>query len=50
LLSFTAIAVLGIFVGMALSDKIPGQALKKGFGWFVLLIGLFILIHELCIP
>jgi uncharacterized membrane protein YfcA len=50
LLSFTAIAVIGIFIGMALSDKIPGQALKKGFGWFVLLIALFILIHELCCP
>jgi uncharacterized protein len=48
LLSFTAIAVMGIFVGMALSDKIPGQSLKKGFGLFVLAIGLFILIHELC--
>jgi uncharacterized membrane protein YfcA len=48
LLSFTAVAVMGIFAGTALSDKIPGQALKKGFGWFVLAIGLFILIHELC--
>ena len=47
LLLFTAIAVLGIFVGTAFSDKIPGQALKKGFGWFVLAIGLFILAHEL---
>jgi uncharacterized membrane protein YfcA len=50
LLTFTAIAVLGIFAGMALSEKIPGPALKKGFGWFVLAIGLFILIHELCCP
>jgi uncharacterized membrane protein YfcA len=50
LLSFTAIAVIGIFAGTALSDKIPGQALKKGFGWFVLLIGLVILTHELCFP
>ena len=48
LLSFTAIAAMGIFVGTALSDKIPGQSLKKGFGWFVLVIGLFILIRELC--
>jgi uncharacterized membrane protein YfcA len=47
LLLFTAIAVLGIFVGTAFSDKIPGQLLKKGFGWFVLAIGLFILVHEL---
>lgn len=50
LLTFTAIAVLGIFIGTALSDKIPGAALKKGFGWFVLAIGLFILIRELCFP
>jgi uncharacterized membrane protein YfcA len=50
LLSFTAIAVLGIFVGTAFSEKIPGQLLKKGFGWFVMAIGLFILIHELCFP
>jgi uncharacterized membrane protein YfcA len=50
LLTFTAIAVLGIFVGTAFSEKIPGQSLKKGFGWFVLAIGLFILIHELCFP
>jgi uncharacterized protein len=47
LLLFTAIAVVGIFAGTAFSDKIPGQALKKGFGWFVLAIGLFILVHEL---
>jgi uncharacterized membrane protein YfcA len=47
LLTFTAIAVLGIFAGIALSEKIPGQALKKGFGWFVLATGLFILVREL---
>ena len=48
LLTFTGIAVLGIFIGTAFSEKIPGQSLKKGFGWFVMAIGLFILIHELC--
>jgi uncharacterized membrane protein YfcA len=47
LLTFTTIAVLGIFAGIALSEKIPGQALKKGFGWFVLATGLFILVREL---
>jgi hypothetical protein len=47
LLAFTAIAVLGIFAGTVLADKLPGQALKKGFGWFVLATGLFILVHEL---
>ena len=47
LLLFTAIAVAGVFLGTAFSDKVPGQVLKKGFGWFVLAIGLFILVNEL---
>jgi uncharacterized protein len=47
LLAFTVIAVLGIFAGIALSEKISGQALKRSFGWFVLVIGFFILIREL---
>jgi uncharacterized membrane protein YfcA len=47
LLLFTAIAVSGIFAGTAFSEKIPHQALKKGFGWFVLATGLFILVREL---
>jgi uncharacterized protein len=47
LLSFTAIALLGIFIGTALSDKIPGSSLKKVFGWFVLAIGIYIIIKEL---
>lgn len=47
LLSFTAIAVSGIFVGQYLSDKISGASLKKGFGWFVLVMGLYVLLREL---
>lgn len=47
LLSFTAIAVTGIFIGNALSKKIPAQKLKKGFGWFVLAMGVCILIAEI---
>jgi len=43
LLSFTAIAVVGIFVGSALSNKISGEKLKPAFGWFVLIMGVFIL-------
>jgi len=31
---FTAFSVAGIFIGISLSKKIPGQKLKKGFGWF----------------
>lgn len=48
LLIFTAIAVCGIFIGVALSDRIPGNALKKGFGWFILTMGLYILVKEIC--
>lgn len=47
LLGFTAIAIGGIFVGMALSDKIPGSSLKKGFGWFVFLVAVLVLLREL---
>lgn len=47
LLSFTAIAIAGIFVGAALSEKIPGTSLKKGFGWFILLMGIYILVKEI---
>jgi uncharacterized protein len=44
---FTTFAVAGIFIGIFLSKKIPGQKLKKGFGWFVLVMGIYIIIKEL---
>ena len=43
LLIFTSIAVSGIFIGIALSNRIPGQKLKPAFGWFVLVMGIYIL-------
>lgn len=43
----TLLAVVGIFVGNQLSKKIDGGALKKGFGWFVLIMGMYIIIKEL---
>lgn len=46
LLTITAIAIGGIFIGSWLSKKIEGQKLKKGFGWFVLIMGVYILIKE----
>lgn len=42
----TAMSVVGIIVGNQLSKKIDGNKLKKGFGWFVLVMGLYILIKE----
>jgi len=47
LLSFTALAAAGIFVGHKLSSKVNGNQLKKGFGWFVLIMGTYIFIKEL---
>jgi uncharacterized membrane protein YfcA len=46
LIPFTALAGIGIFIGSALSKKIDGSKLKTGFGYFILVMGLFILIKE----
>ena len=42
----TSMAVVGIIIGNQLSKKIDGNKLKKGFGWFVFVMGLYILIKE----
>lgn len=47
LLKLTAIAVVGVIAGTALSRRINGNTLRKGFGWFILLMGAYIIIHEL---
>lgn len=40
------IAILGIIVGSSLSHKIKEQKLKTAFGWFVLFMGVSILIEQ----
>jgi uncharacterized protein len=50
LLIVTALAITGIFIGDGLSKKIDGNKLKKGFGWFVLVMGIYIIIKELFFP
>jgi hypothetical protein len=47
LIRFTAISVMGIFLGIFLSKFIKGKSLKKGFGWFVLIMGIYIIFKEL---
>ncbi|TAG10401.1 MAG: sulfite exporter TauE/SafE family protein [Sphingobacteriia bacterium] len=47
LIPFTSFAIVGILVGMLLSKKIAGEKLKKGFGCFVLVMGIYILVKEL---
>lgn len=47
LLVITAIAVSGIFVGMFFNQKVESSKLKKGFGWFVLVMGTYIIVKEI---
>lgn len=45
--TFTLLSAAGIFIGILLSKKVPGEKLKSAFGWFVLVMGVYILIKEL---
>lgn len=47
ILIFTACSIAGVFIGNYLSKKINGEKLKSGFGWFVLLMGIYIIIKEI---
>jgi len=47
LLILSAMSIAGIFIGMALSKRIDGKKLKPIFGWFVLIMGSYILMKEL---
>lgn len=47
LISVTLIAIIGMFIGTQLSKKIAGEKLRPAFGWFVLIMGLYIIFREL---
>ena len=47
LLSVTSLAVIGILIGNRISKKISADRLRKSFGWFVLVMGCWILVREL---
>ncbi|WP_224491038.1 sulfite exporter TauE/SafE family protein [Robertkochia flava] len=47
LISFTLVSVVGIFLGIWLNKFIEGGKLKKSFGWFVLIMGVYIILKEL---
>ena len=47
LLYFTGLAIVGIYLGSLWAEKIPGKTLKKGFGWFVVVMGIYIIVKEL---
>lgn len=47
MLLFSAFAIIGILVGSRLTRFISDEKLKPAFGWFVLLMGVYILANEL---
>jgi len=47
LLLFSGLAAVGIYIGSKLSEKVKGDKLKPAFGWFVLIMGFYILGKEL---
>ncbi|MCF8420522.1 MAG: sulfite exporter TauE/SafE family protein [Melioribacteraceae bacterium] len=44
---FSGFAIAGIIIGSFLSKYIPGKKLKPAFGWFVLVMGVYILGREI---
>ena len=46
LMIVSLVATSGIFIGMFLSKKIDGAKLKPLFGWFVLVMGIYIIVKE----
>ncbi len=46
LFKITALAIAGIYIGFAIAKKIDGPKLKPIFGWFVLMMGIYIILKE----
>ena len=47
ILLFTGLSIAGIFIGIWLNNFIDGKKLKKVFGWFVLVMGIYIIYKEI---
>lgn len=47
LLIFSSLSIIGMFIGNYMTKFIDGKKLKKGFGWFVLVMGVYIILKEL---
>jgi hypothetical protein len=46
LLKFAGFTILGVLLGGRLTKYIDGERLKPAFGWFVLVMGVWILVKE----
>jgi uncharacterized membrane protein YfcA len=49
LAQFTGLAVVGVFAGVYLGRFIDGERLKKGFGYFIMAMAVFIFTMEFII-
>jgi uncharacterized protein len=49
LLTLAGLAILGIILGSYLNNFISGKKLKPLFGWFTLVVGIFIIIKEVIV-
>jgi len=47
ILSFTVVSIIGMFIGMYLSKFISNEKLKKAFGWFLIVMAIYIIYKEL---
>lgn len=47
LVILSTITIVGLLIGIFLSKKINGKKLKPLFGWFILLMGLYIILKEI---
>ena len=47
LLIFTSLSVVGVFLGILISKKVNGKKLKPIFGWFILAMGIYIILKEI---
>lgn len=47
LLTVTGLAILGLLLGNSFNKKVNAKTLKKAFGWFVLVMGIYIIVKEL---
>lgn len=47
ILIFTSCSIVGVFIGNYFSKKFSGEKLKIGFGWLVLVMGIYIICKEL---
>jgi uncharacterized membrane protein YfcA len=47
LMTVTGLAILGLLLGNSFNKKVNAKTLKKAFGWFVLVMGIYIIVKEL---